>query len=129
METDRDLFKNAAPIMIALVVTTGFFYFIYLLYSSNEIPKENSAQLNILLGGIAAVWAKAVGFFYDSSASSKDKDATISAIAKTIPAPIAPPPTVAPTVPPAPIVIQNAENVNNKTQEGDINVTPKEPTS
>lgn len=82
---DRNLMKNAAPLTIALILTLGFFWFVYLLFISNEIPKENSAQLNILLGGVAAVWAKAVSFFYDSSASSKEKDAVIGAIASAAP--------------------------------------------
>lgn len=117
----NDLLKNAAPIMLALVVTAGFFGFIYLLFVSSEIPKENAAQLNILLGGIAVVWAKAIGFFYDSSASSKQKDETISDIAKS--SPIVPA-SIPANVPNAPLPVKD---VNIKA-EGDVNVNPTEKT-
>ncbi len=114
-----EMTKNAAPIMLALIVSAGFFGFIYLLFVSSEIPKENAAQLNILLGGIGVVWAKAIGFFYDSSASSKDKDAVIGEIAKSAPTG---------TGNGAPISIPGAQEVSVKTESGDVNLTPKEPT-
>lgn len=123
MDAKKDFCKNAVPMFLALVLTSGFFGFVYLLFISNEIPKENAAQLNILLGGIAAVWAKAVSFFYDSSASSKEKDQVIGEIAKSMP--ITGTGAGNPTT-----TILNAETVKNETKEGDINVTPtnKEPT-
>jgi hypothetical protein len=104
--------------MLALILTVGFFAFIYLLFISNEIPKENSAQLNILLGGIAAVWAKAIGFFYDSSASSKQKDEALSTIAQGV--------TQTGTGTPAPISIPDAKTVSVATETGNVTVNPKE---
>lgn len=112
------MLKNAAPLALAFLLTLGFFGFVWLLFKTTEIPKENSAQLNILLGGIAAVWAKAISFFYDSSASSKAKDEVIGEIAKA-----------APVGTGAGTTIQNAESVTNATDKGDINVTQKEPKS
>lgn len=121
MDPKRDMLKNAAPLTIAIFLTIGFFGFIYLLFVSTEIPKENSAQLNILLGGIAAVWAKAISFFYDSSASSKAKDEVIGEIAKT-----APTGTGNGNGKSAPINIPNAEVVKVETKEGDVNIASKQ---
>lgn len=76
-----DLLKNAAPIFICMMVTIGFFSCLYIL-AFVPIPEDNRDIFNTLTGGLGVSWAKSVGFFFDSSASSKQKDETISEIAK-----------------------------------------------
>lgn len=119
MPNCKDLLKNAAPIMICLLVTMGFFFFVYRLTLPIELPKENAAQLNILLGGIAVVWAKSVGFFYDNSASGKAKDEALQEIAKGT--------TGTGNGTPPPITIPGADKVVVSTETGDVNI-PTQPT-
>lgn len=108
----KDMLKNAAPIMICLLITFGFFSCLYRL-STVDVPASNRDLFNIMIGVLGTVWVKSTGFFFDSSASSKQKDETISQIA-TAASPSS-----------QPINIPDAKSVSVATKEGDVNVTPK----
>lgn len=111
----KDLMKNAAPIMFGLIIMIAFLYVIWSLLN-HTYPAENKDQLNSMLEFLKNAALIVVGFFFGASASSKAKDETISDIAKTAP------------ISTGPTTILSAETVKNETKEGDINVTPKEPT-
>ena len=71
--------KDFAPVMLALIVTVGFFFCIYRT-SVTAIPEANRDVYNVMIGVLGTVWVKAMSFFYDSSASSKRKDDTINSM-------------------------------------------------
>ncbi len=105
-------FKNTAPIIISLIVTLGFFFCMYRL-STSDVPASNRDIFNGMTGVLGTVWIKVIGFFFDSSASSKAKDETISEIAKNV-------------TPSAPITIPNADSVSVKTESGDVSIASKD---
>lgn len=80
-----DFMKNAAPLFVCILITIGFFSCLYIL-AFVPIPSDNKDIFNTLTGGLGVSWAKSVGFWFDSSASSKAKDETLSDIAKKAPA-------------------------------------------
>lgn len=116
--TCKDLMKNAAPIMFGMIIVLGFFYVVHTLLT-HEYPPANKDPLFSLLETLKNILIMAIGWFFGSSASTKAKDETISAIATAAPIPSAP---IAPL--PSPINIPNAESVNVATKEGDVNVQP-----
>lgn len=79
------MFKNlSAQVLLSLIVTFGFFFCIYRLQNT-EVPASNRDLFNIMLGSLGTVWIKCIGFFFDSSSSSKTKDEIIGNMAQTSP--------------------------------------------
>lgn len=65
------------PCVLAAGVTLGFFGLLaYLL--RHDVPKENAAILNIMLGALGAAWASIISYYFGSSAGSAAKDRLIA---------------------------------------------------
>lgn len=60
------------PIFLALVVTTGYLYVLYLLFTV-EIPKGNESVIMIMIGTLTGAWMMVLGYFYQSTAHSAKK--------------------------------------------------------
>jgi len=73
-----------AQLILALLVTSGFFFCVYRLQTM-EIPSANRDLLNIMLGVLGTVWVKCIGYFFDSSVSSKMKDEILGNMAQASP--------------------------------------------
>jgi hypothetical protein len=93
--------------ILATIYTVGYFYIVYLV-ATTEIPKDNQATMNQLIGALTIIQTAIVGYYFGGSksaeraqtqiAASKDKaDSVIGEIAKA-----APPPAIVPVVPAAP---------------------------
>lgn len=104
--------KNSSQIILALMVSSGFFFCIFFMLNK-EFPAANKDALNSLLGVLTTIFTLIMNFFFGSSSSSKQKDETIGAIATDKP-------------PVKSVTIPNAEAVTVKTESGDVNLTQKE---
>lgn len=63
--------------MLATFVTLGFFGILtYMLF--RDVPASNKDILNVMLGSLGTAWLSIVGYYFGSSAGSKDKDSQIS---------------------------------------------------
>lgn len=70
--------KITLPVL-ATFVTIGFFgILVYMLKFT--IPDQNKSVLDIMLGSLGTAWLSIVGYYFGSSAGSKDKDAQISTL-------------------------------------------------
>lgn len=108
--------KNLTPqIILALITTFGLFFCIFFLLKWS-FPPEIKDQLGVFTQLLGTIWTLQMNFFFGSTSSSKAKDDVIGDIAKA--------PAINGSANP-PVVIQNAESVNNETKEGDINVATK----
>lgn len=107
------MMKNCSQIVLALIVSFGFFFCIFYMLKWN-FPEDNKDALNSLLGVLTTIFTLQMNYFFGSSSASKAKDETISDIAKL------------PIVPSTkPIIIPDAKTVSVATETGDVNVSPK----
>lgn len=109
--------KNSSQIILALIVTSGFFFCVFYMLKW-EFPPGNKDALNALLGVLTTIFTLIMNFFFGSSSGSVAKDETIGAIATSSNPPVPPIP--------APISIPNAEAVTVKTESGDVTVNKKD---
>lgn len=79
--------KGSAPIVLALITTFGLFFCIFYMLKWG-FPEQIKDQLSVFTQLLGTIWTLQMNFFFGSTAASKDKDATISDIAKM---PINPP--------------------------------------
>ena len=105
--------KNLPQIVLSLITTLGFFFTIYFMLRQ-AFPTENKDIINIMVGFLGGAWTSQMQSFFGSTSSSRDKDETISAIARS-----------AANQTSQPVSIPNATNVKVDTKEGDINITDK----
>src|SRR6266513_378076 len=64
--------KDSAPLLLMVLVTTGFFGLV-LLMVFHQIPPENVNVVNVVLGSIGTAWVSAMSYFFGSTAASKSK--------------------------------------------------------
>ncbi len=109
--------KNSSQVVIALIVTSGFFFCVFFMLT-REYPLANKDALNALLGVLTTIFTLIMNFFFGSSSGSVAKDETIGAIASAAPG--------TGTGGQAPVSIPDAKAVNIKTESGDVTVTKGE---
>jgi N-acetylmuramic acid 6-phosphate (MurNAc-6-P) etherase len=80
IEKEGTSWRANIPFVLLVIVTCGLFGLIAIL-CFHEVPPTNQATVNTVLGIIATGWGMGVGYFWGTSASSKAKDATITAMA------------------------------------------------
>ena len=68
--------KDIFQYILGGLIIVGFFLLLYLLTGS-EVPAANKDLLNLVVGALIGSFATVVGYFYGSSKSSAEKDATI----------------------------------------------------
>lgn len=68
--------KQVYMYALGALIVVGFFVLLYLLLAFT-IPIGNIGMLNIVVGSLIGSFATVVGYFFGSSKSSGDKDATI----------------------------------------------------
>ena len=71
--------KSWIPGFLAIFITAGFFG-ILLALMYGQVQKSN--EIMIMLGSLGTAWAGVVSFYFGSSASSQNKDATIHNLSK-----------------------------------------------
>lgn len=72
--------KSLIPAVLAMLVTLGFFgILIFLVTNADYKPTE---PLLVMLGSLGTAWTGIIGFYFGSSASSRDKDRVISEMSK-----------------------------------------------
>ncbi len=71
--------KSWIPGFLAIFITAGFFG-ILLALMYGQVEKGN--EIMIMLGSLGTAWAGVVSFYFGSSASSQNKDATIHNLSK-----------------------------------------------
>jgi hypothetical protein len=71
------------PFVLAVLVTIILATFITMLVFV-EIPEKNQSVLYSLGGQLVAGWLMGMGYFWNSSATSKVKDATIATLTTTV---------------------------------------------
>ena len=71
--------KSWIPGFLAVFITAGFFG-ILLAMMYGQVQKGN--EIMIMLGSLGTAWAGVVSFYFGSSASSQNKDATIHNLSK-----------------------------------------------
>lgn len=71
------------PAILAFIITTGIFAIIFILVF-HEIPDKNRDAFNIVFGAISGSFGTTVAFYFGSSKSTAQKDATIAAVTKTL---------------------------------------------
>lgn len=77
---EAPLIDKIVPYLLAALVTLGFFGILaYMLVRA--VPAANKDIMNIMLGSLGTAWVSIVGFYFGSSASSKQKDETIKTMA------------------------------------------------
>lgn len=101
--------SNAVPFILALITTVGFFSSLICLFF-RAFPSENQQLINALISTLGTVWVLQMGYFFNSSASSKQKDQTIATMAAS-------PTNTNPTM------------VSAKTENGNVNVTSPDSTT
>lgn len=73
--------KDITPRILAAAIVGGFFLLLALM-AFFKLPEANHDVLLTLLGSLGASVTAVVGFYFGSSASSRDKDATIKDLKK-----------------------------------------------
>ena len=72
----------SAQVMLALIVTSGFFFcIVYMLRWG--FPQENKDALNALMGVLTTIFTLQQNFFFGSSSGSAAKDAIMGSIAQS----------------------------------------------
>ncbi len=71
--------KSLIPGFLAIFITLGFFG-ILLAMMYGQVQKGN--EIMIMLGSLGTAWAGVISFYFGSSASSQNKDATIHNLSK-----------------------------------------------
>jgi len=66
-------------VMLALLVTFGFFFCLYYLLTQ-DIPPNNKEVLYTILGSLGTVWVMQMNYFFGSTQGSKEKDKQIMAM-------------------------------------------------
>lgn len=73
--------RSNVPAFLATVVTCGFFGILVAMMVGDFHPENNDALL-LMLGSLGTAWGSIIAFYFGSSSSSKQKDETISSMAK-----------------------------------------------
>lgn len=73
--------RSWVPAALAVAVTLGFFGVLAAMMLGT-IKSPNNDALLLMLGSLGTAWGAIISFYFGSSASSKDKDATLAEIAK-----------------------------------------------
>lgn len=68
--------KDKIPGLLAAFLTIGFFGLLALM-CFHDIPKENAAVLNIMLGALGAGFSTMLAYYFGSSAGAARKDAML----------------------------------------------------
>lgn len=74
--------KSYVVPLLATLVTVGFFGILIGMMTSVFTVKDNQ-ELLLLMGSLATSWGMVMNFFFGSSASSRTKDETISALSRS----------------------------------------------
>lgn len=74
--------KDYTPKILAFVITAGFFGLLGIL-CHYTIPPENVRIIDVILGALASAFLAVIQFYFGSSSSSQNKDATIKQMAST----------------------------------------------
>lgn len=70
--------KSAVPALLSIGVTIGYFTILTLMLRG-ELKVGDSQALLLMLGGLGSAWGAIMQYWFGSSASSANKDATIHA--------------------------------------------------
>ena len=72
--------RSWVPPALAMLVTTGFFGILgFMIINGDYKPTE---PLLVMLGSLGTAWTMIIGFYFGSSSSSQNKDATIGNLSK-----------------------------------------------
>lgn len=71
---------SKAPVVLAVIITTGFFGVLVGMLMGKLSATDNQALL-IMLGALGAAWGAVVNFFFGSSAGSRDNQAALRSVA------------------------------------------------
>ncbi|MNK79517.1 hypothetical protein D3C87_991850 [compost metagenome] len=74
--------KSVVPAILSIGVTVGYFTILTLMLRG-ELKVGDSQALLLMLGGLGSAWGAIMQYWFGSSASSANKDATIRAQATT----------------------------------------------
>lgn len=74
--------KSVVPAILSIGVTIGYFTILTLMLRG-ELKVGDSQALLLMLGGLGSAWGAIMQYWFGSSASSANKDATIRAQATT----------------------------------------------
>lgn len=69
--------REIATLILGAIIVIGFFTLLIILVN-RQIPEENFAILNIVVGALIGSFSTVVGYYYGSSIGSKDKTELIS---------------------------------------------------
>lgn len=67
----QEIIKSTTPTVLTYIVSAGFFGILTAMLFV-DIPKENMAALNIMLGALGGVWIASSNFWYGSNHSAQN---------------------------------------------------------
>lgn len=73
--------SSSSTATILAVGALMLFGIVIVLLFFKVVPSENSTSMSLAIGALISIATGAFGFYFGSSTSSKDKDATIATIA------------------------------------------------
>ena len=71
--------KDKVPLVLALIVTLGFFG-ILLLVMLGHVEETETQIMDIMIGSLGTAWVSIISYYFGSSKGSKEKDAQLSQI-------------------------------------------------
>lgn len=69
--------EDNTPMMLAYVVTLGFFSLL-VLHTYSAIPQESANIMNIMIGSLGTAWVSIINYYFGSSLGSRMKTNMIS---------------------------------------------------